>query len=91
MHWALFDDGDDFWPLTLTRPVWDLRVGILTMREKWRRILPEIFAVADGRLKERFDSPPPPGDCVYISGRCFPDPEFIRKLKNDLAPGEGWT
>ncbi len=91
MQWALFDDGDDFFPLTFTRPVWDLRVGILTLREKWQKELPQICAVAHDRLKELFDRPPPPGDCVFVSGRCFPDAEFVRRLKNDLAPGEGWV
>lgn len=91
MHWALFDDGDDFLPLTYSRPVWDLRVGILTLREKWQYLVPEIFAVAQGRLKELFNHSPPLGDCIYVSGRCFPEHEFVRRLKEDLAPGEGFV
>ncbi len=37
----LFDDDsrDNFLPLTFTRPVAELRIGILTMREKWERWL----------------------------------------------------
>jgi UDP-N-acetylglucosamine diphosphorylase/glucosamine-1-phosphate N-acetyltransferase len=41
MNLILFDDQhrDNLLPLTFTRPVADLRVGILTIREKWERRL----------------------------------------------------
>lgn len=41
MHLILFDDPswDNLLPLTFTRPVSGLRVGILTIEEKWGRIL----------------------------------------------------
>lgn len=32
---------DDLLPFTATRPVVDIRVGILTLREKWERLLPK--------------------------------------------------
>lgn len=37
MRLFLFEDQrhTSFFPLTLTRPVWDLRVGFLTLAEKW--------------------------------------------------------
>ena len=37
----LFDPDirDQFLPLTFTRPVGELRIGILTIREKWERQL----------------------------------------------------
>lgn len=40
MNLILFDDGrrDHLLPLTYTRPLADLRVGILTIREKWEKI-----------------------------------------------------
>ncbi|RME92722.1 MAG: glucose-1-phosphate thymidylyltransferase, partial [Bacteroidetes bacterium] len=40
-HLILFDNDirDQLLPLTFTRPVADLRVGILTIREKWERHL----------------------------------------------------
>jgi UDP-N-acetylglucosamine diphosphorylase/glucosamine-1-phosphate N-acetyltransferase len=43
MNYILFDDHSwvDLLPLTFTRPVSGLRVGILTIREKWERILGE--------------------------------------------------
>ena len=41
MQLCFFSDakGQRFDPLTLTRPVEDLRVGILTVQEKWERWL----------------------------------------------------
>src|SRR6266568_3249452 len=39
MNYILFDDysWDNLLPLTFTRPVSEIRVGILTMTEKWKK------------------------------------------------------
>ncbi len=41
MNYVLFDGGsrNDLLPFTFTRPVADIRVGILTLREKWEKFL----------------------------------------------------
>ncbi|MCF8276597.1 MAG: GlmU family protein [Flavobacteriales bacterium] len=40
MNYILFDDSrEKLLPLTFTRPVCDLRIGILTIREKWERMM----------------------------------------------------
>jgi UDP-N-acetylglucosamine diphosphorylase/glucosamine-1-phosphate N-acetyltransferase len=40
MNYILFDDRrEKLLPLTFTRPVCDLRIGILTIREKWETVL----------------------------------------------------
>jgi UDP-N-acetylglucosamine diphosphorylase/glucosamine-1-phosphate N-acetyltransferase len=41
MNYILFDDSrrDNLLPLTFLRPVADIRIGILTIREKWERYL----------------------------------------------------
>ncbi len=41
MNYILFDDNNriNLLPLTFTRPVADLRIGILTIREKWEKVL----------------------------------------------------
>ena len=42
MNYILFDDSrENLLPLTFTRPVCDLRIGILTIREKWEKYLNE--------------------------------------------------
>ncbi|MBL4655567.1 MAG: glucose-1-phosphate thymidylyltransferase, partial [Bacteroidia bacterium] len=41
MNFILFDDSSrtNFLPFTFTRPVADIRAGILTIREKWEKHL----------------------------------------------------
>ncbi|MBK7183485.1 MAG: glucose-1-phosphate thymidylyltransferase, partial [Bacteroidetes bacterium] len=41
MNYILFDDAarTNLLPLTFTRPVADIRIGILTIREKWEKML----------------------------------------------------
>ena len=40
MNYILFDDSrEDLLPLTFTRPVCDLRIGVMTIREKWEKRL----------------------------------------------------
>lgn len=40
MNYILFDDSrEDLLPLTFTRPVSEIRLGILTIREKWEKYL----------------------------------------------------
>ena len=40
MNYILFDDSrEDLLPLTFTRPVCDLRIGVMTIREKWEKWL----------------------------------------------------
>ena len=40
-QYCLFDDSyrDELLPLTFTKPVSELRIGILTIREKWKKYL----------------------------------------------------
>ncbi len=44
---CLFEDAlaEQFYPLTLTRPVYDLRCGIRTLREKWQARFPKAAVV----------------------------------------------
>lgn len=46
MNYILFDDGawNDLRPLTFTRPVCEIRIGILTIREKWEKYLSASFS-----------------------------------------------
>ena len=56
MNYILFDGQfrDDLLPLTYTRPVADLRVGILTIREKWEYLLEtSITSVTDDYLSKK--------------------------------------
>lgn len=51
----LFEDQGlpNFYPLSLTRPLWDLRVGVLTIGEKWVLDFPEAFV--EGEVRPELD------------------------------------
>ena len=91
MQHLVFEDhrAVDLRPLTFTRPVWDLRCGILTLREKWQYAL-ELEVPAQGRavghLAAKFNTHTPQGeDTLYINGKLLPGDNLVFALVN-LAP-----
>ena len=90
-HIILFDADirNHLLPLTYARPVGDLRVGILTIAEKWahhlrmpvsfltQAYLQELFPLAYGAQN------------LLINGSILPTPEVIALIL-DLAPGEAY-
>lgn len=86
---TFFEDKSlkNFHPLTLTRPIYDLRVGILTLSEKWIRTLSsdaEPSGLQRDHLKELFPEPPSlePGDtCYWINPRVFPDKNLAHRIQ----------
>ncbi len=85
----LFDDASraQFLPLTFTRPVADLRIGILTIREKWQRSLGvETSTLTEGYLSKKFPLVTGAAN-VLINGSVCPDPRLVARV-NALQPGE---
>ena len=91
MNYIFFDDktADNLLPLTFTRPVCDLRLGILTIREKWEKVLQTktstvtkeyLAAKFPYEVKEELDN-------IFINGSLCPNPELVEKIKQ-LEPGE---
>ncbi len=82
----LFDD--DNWrhllPITYMRPLGDIRVGILTMGEKWAKILEaNISYITQDHLSVKFPVSLS-DDNLLINSACFPTPklqEYIVNLK----------
>jgi len=89
MNIILFDDERraHLLPLTFTRPVADLRVGILTIKEKWERFtkLPVSFLSQD-YLQEKFPLISK-NDNLLIAGSLLPSDELWESIKA-LEPGE---
>ncbi len=94
MNIVVFDEPAirvDLMPFTLTRPVAAIRVGILTIAEKWEKLLgqPVSFLTQD-YLSEKF--PLAPGDDnLFINGALCPDEgvfNAIRNLKNGEVLGK---
>lgn len=78
-------------PLTYTRPVADLLVGINTIRQKWEMYLPgEYHYQTEEYLREKYPSTQPgPGDIVVTSS-VVPE-EQLAKAVGELTPGQTLT
>lgn len=94
MHIVLFDKADwrqTLYPLTLTRPVADLRVGILTIAEKWGKWLNTPFSfLTPTYLSEKYPLTDDTGPLWLIRGNCCPDDRLCDTIAG-LRPGEGLT
>ena len=67
-------------PFTFTRPVADLRVGILTIREKWQQRLNLTTSFyTEEYLSEKFPVNIS-DDNLMINGSCLPDEQLIKKI-----------
>lgn len=90
MNIVLFDDQfrANLLPFTYTRPVSDLRVGILTIREKWeKRMDATVSTLTLPYLSEKFPLSLAE-DNVFINGAVLPNEEFtgiVRELALDEA------
>jgi len=82
MNIVLFDgpSRDALLPLVFTRPVGALRIGILTIAEKWERELgsvPQFLSPAYLRAKFPFEAG---GIHLYIKGGLCPDPDLVEAI-----------
>lgn len=81
--YILFDDSrSDLLPLTFTRPVGDIRVGILTIKEKWERHFNASFSfLTEEYLSSKFPCLKS-DDNIFINGSIIPDDRLIEAVKN---------
>ncbi|OKL39136.1 GlmU family protein [Pontibacter flavimaris] len=90
MNFILFDDTiirQDLLPLTFTRPVAGVRVGILTIAEKWARHLGGAAAyLTQPYLQPKYNSGAG-GQGLYINGAVIPDAELAAAVR-ELKPSE---
>lgn len=89
MNYILFDGTvrDALLPFTFTRPVADIRVGILTIREKWEKYLGNtITTITEDYLSEKFPMVEMPEN-VLINASFLPNPELVNLVK-DLKENE---
>lgn len=85
MNYILFDDStwNELLPLTYTRPVSEIRVGILTIREKWERYLPgePVSYCTRQYLSEKY--PMTVGaDNIFVNGSVIPTAELLSELES---------
>ena len=88
-----FCQPENLYPFTLTRQIQDIRVGILTIREKWERIL---GVTSYDRLEDDYkdldrsiglEKISEDDTCFMIHGNILPTPRLIKALKK-LKDGE---
>lgn len=79
-------------PLSFTRPVADFRVGIDTIREKWKALRPANYRYLPAEyLREKFgDVNDPEEEALFISGSLLPSLEVITAI-DGLQTGEALT
>jgi len=83
----LFDDNSHqtLLPLTYTRPVADLRIGILTIAEKWAKYLNTTYSFkTQAYLQEKF---PQDDGSLFINGSVCPDEGLLEAI-NNLKEGD---
>ena len=91
----VFDNADvraNLLPMTYTRPVGDLRVGITTLAEKWQRFIPGEYGWQPGEayMNEFFPAPEADEDTLYIAGHIVAEAAVAAAVAA-LARGEVLT
>lgn len=89
MNYILFDNfrRSNLFPLTLIRPVADIRIGILTIREKWEKHLGQkTSTLTESYLREKYPVVKE-DDNIMINGSVCPDPVLIKEISR-LKTGE---
>ena len=88
MNYILFDGPyrDNLLPFTYTKPVADLRVGILTIREKWELFLKTTTTtVTEDYLSEKFPIQLS-NENLWINAQVLPNQELVDEI-NTLQNG----
>lgn len=85
-------------PLTFTRPISELRIGILTLRQKWERRLKTSVSThaAAEYLRVRFPFTPPSSDTIFINASLSANDALTAAIQTlpvgeALFQGETWV
>ncbi len=84
MNYILFDGSfrNQLLPFTYTRPVADIRVGILTIREKWEKYLgTTTTTITEDYLSDKYPMVELE-DNILINSTYFPNPELVALINN---------
>lgn len=73
-------------PFTYTRPVAEIRVGMLTSKERWEKLLAKPIGVSGSGFTENL-WPRPDGPCVFIDSAWLPS-EVHAAMVKALQPGQ---
>jgi UDP-N-acetylglucosamine diphosphorylase/glucosamine-1-phosphate N-acetyltransferase len=84
MNYILFDgpSRSNLLPFTFTRPVADIRIGILTIREKWEKVLDTTTTtITEDYLSDKYPMVEL-DENVMINASFLPNMELVEMLKN---------
>ena len=89
MNYILFDaNRESLFPLTHTRPISEIRIGILTLKEKWAKYLgSDPSTQTADYLKKKYPLKKE-ADNLYIYGGVCPNKALVAAIQQ-LADGEG--
>ena len=88
MNYILFDDNNrhQLYPFTLSRPVCEIRAGILTIKQKWEKYLGQHCAChTETYLSSKYPALSQEHSqeaCFYINASVFPNADLINQIKN---------
>ncbi len=98
MNYILFDESvtrQNLLPFTFTRPLSEIRIGIMTIKEKWEKISGQDFSVStEDYLAKKFPfNFSKKEDNIWINGSVIPTIELLKAIKalkkyEDLKSGE---
>ncbi|WP_292010365.1 GlmU family protein [Chryseobacterium sp.] len=79
---------EDFLPLTFTRPVAEMRCGILTFSERWQKLLKikEVSYITENYLQDKFKKPGEK-ESLFLVANFLPTESVLQQIK-DLQQGE---
>ncbi|MEE1118382.1 MAG: GlmU family protein [Bacteroidales bacterium] len=82
MNYILFDASrNSLLPLTYTRPVCDIRIGILTIREKWEKYLgKKTSTITEDYLSAKYPTEQSE-EMMLINGSICPTPKLLKAIK----------
>jgi UDP-N-acetylglucosamine diphosphorylase/glucosamine-1-phosphate N-acetyltransferase len=84
MNYILFDDysWQNLLPLTYTKPVSEIRIGILTITEKWQNYLNTKISFHPQEYLSKKYSLLMEEDNVFINGKVCPNKELVEQIKS---------
>ena len=89
MNYILYDKNrESLFPLTYTRPIAEIRIGILTIREKWAKYLATNLSVETADYLQQKFPKKLEEDNVFINGGLCPNRELVEAIQL-LSDGEG--
>jgi UDP-N-acetylglucosamine diphosphorylase/glucosamine-1-phosphate N-acetyltransferase len=92
MSFVLYDTAErrKLFPLTYTRAVADIRIGIYTLKEWWEKLLQqEVFVKTEKYLQPLYNNIPA-GEHIYIDASVIPTVDLVSKIQ-ELNAGESIT